>query len=203
MSNKIPRFIAFEGIDGSGQTTQATLLANRLQKEGHKVLLTKEPTNNLIGGLIRGALTHEWKPSNTVMQLLYAADRGHHLEREMLPALEKGFIVISDRYFFSSIAFGSLNCEMDWLKELNTQFPEPELVFYVDTPTDTALDRIAKNRFGFELFEEKEKLNKVKKAYALLAKEYPQTHILTGTESIEDIHEQIYAVVAKSLGPKN
>jgi dTMP kinase len=196
---KAQRLIAFEGLDGSGQTTQATMLADRLQKDGHKVHLTKEPTNNLVGGIIRGALTKEWKASNHTLQLLYAADRGHHLDREILPALENGFIVITDRYYFSSIAFGSLDCEIDWLRDLNKHFPEPALALYIDVSPEAAINRIHQNRFGVELFEEKEKLGKVSQAYKKLGTEYPQFHSINGERTIEEIHRDVYALVKEHL----
>jgi len=108
------KFIVFEGLDGSGSSTQASKLRdwlNRAQKElilgKPRAQLTKEPTNNIIGGLIRGQLTGDWKTRPECLQLLFAADRSHHLEREIIPLLKDGVTVISDRYFFSTIAFGA------------------------------------------------------------------------------------------------
>ncbi len=193
------RFIVFEGLDGSGQSTQVSLLADRLKRDGHKVHVTKEPTNNLIGGLIRGALTHEWKASNQVLQLLYAADRGHHLEREIIPALEKGFIVISDRYFYSSIAFGSINCELDWLAKLNAYYPEPDHAFYVKVNPKTSITRIHKSRFEFELFEKEKELTKVAKTYNLLTKRYPILHEVDGERDMYEIHDQIYRLCCDEI----
>ncbi len=72
----------------------------------------RSPTNNLIGGLLRGALTHEWQATNRVLQLLYAADRGHHLRREIEPALKRNYTVICDRYIDSTLAFGSLDLDL-------------------------------------------------------------------------------------------
>jgi dTMP kinase len=199
MQKVLPKFIAFEGVDGSGQTTQATLLAKRLEDDGYKVLLTKEPTNNLIGGIIRGALTHEWSPTNQTLQLLYAADRGHHLSREVVPAIEKGYIVITDRYFFSSVAFGSLDCDVEWLKQLNMHFPMPELAFYIDVPAQVAMNRIQNSRFGVELFEQQSKLEKVTRAYKQMLSEYECLHAFSGELTIEELHTSIYAKVAQTV----
>src|SRR4030042_1302074 len=91
-------FIVFEGLDGSGQTTQIGLLERYLKMKGKKIHVTSEPSNSMIGGLIRALLTKYWKLSNVGMQLLYCADRAHHLENEILPALKKGNIVICSRY---------------------------------------------------------------------------------------------------------
>lgn len=101
------KFIVFDGLDGSGQSTQAGKLVDFLNlpeqklKFGHTgVQVTKEPTSSLIGGLIRSQLTHEWKSSQECLQLLFSADRAHHLEKEIIPLLERGVTVICDRYFF-------------------------------------------------------------------------------------------------------
>lgn len=193
------KFIVFEGLDGSGQTTQADLLAKRLKRDGHKVLLTKEPTNNLIGGLIRGALTHEWKSSNTVLQLLYAADRGHHLEREILPALDKGYIVISDRYYYSSIAFGSIDLEMAWMEKINAHYPKPDRAFYISVPPKIAIKRIHANRFGVELFEKERELTLVAKTYQKLVKKHNVFYEINGEEPIEVVHENIYKLCCDNI----
>ncbi|MEI6477647.1 MAG: dTMP kinase [bacterium] len=185
-------FIAFEGLDGSGESTQVALLAERLLKDGHKVLVTKEPTNNIIGGLIRGALTHEWKPTNRVIQLLYAADRGHHLQREILPALEKGFVVITDRYFWSTIAFGSLDMDPAWLEMLNEGYQLPDLAFYVNVSPKAAMGRMESSRFELELFEKEEKLSKISATYASLLKKYPVLTDVNGERDREVIHKEIY-----------
>ena len=87
------KFFALEGIDGAGLTTQTYLLANYLRKKGFEVVVTKEPTHGLIGGLIRAALRNEWKTSQDTLQLLFSADRAHHLRTEIIPALKNGKIV--------------------------------------------------------------------------------------------------------------
>jgi dTMP kinase len=187
----LPNFIVFEGLDGSGQSTQASLLAKYLEANGRKVLVTKEPTNNLIGGLIRGALTHEWSPSNHVIQLLLAADRGHHLEREILPALSKGYTVICDRYLFSSLAFGSITDDSEYLKVVNSKYPLPEHIFYIQTTPKISLQRIHSNRFEIGLFEEEAKLEKVATAYQRILTDFSGVHVINGEQSIEEVHQAV------------
>ncbi len=104
------KFIVFEGLDGSGQSTQAQLLKNYLEKEKNiSPVLTKEPTRETpIGVLIRQVIQKEISVSPTALQLLFCADRSEHLEKVIKPALENGQWVISDRYFYSTMAFGSL-----------------------------------------------------------------------------------------------
>src|SRR3989344_8642736 len=105
------KFIVFEGLDGSGLSTQSFELRNFLMKQGHQVVLTKEQTDGLIGGLIKSCLKKEWKTSLLTLQLLFTADRAHHISNEIEPSLAEGKFVISDRYFFSTIAFGGLQIE--------------------------------------------------------------------------------------------
>ncbi len=194
------RFIVFEGLDGSGQSTQAERLTERLNKNKVKAHLTKEPTNNLIGGLIRGQLQGDWKSTPECLQLLFAADRAHHLQREIIPYLEKGISVVCDRYFFSTIAFGSLEIDdWQWLKEINKRFLLPDIVFYLKTSPKTCIKRISDSRFSFELFEKEKKLETIKKSYDRLAKEYGSFEIVDGEKGIDEVEEEINNKVKKKL----
>ncbi|MDD5652374.1 MAG: dTMP kinase, partial [Candidatus Moranbacteria bacterium] len=125
------KFIVFEGLDGSGQSTQISFLEKYLRDKGEKFHTTSEPSGSLIGGLIRSVLAKQWTLSNTGIQLLYAADRAHHLESEVRPALEKGNHVISSRYYFSTFAFGSLENDVEWLEKINEKFPAPDITIYI------------------------------------------------------------------------
>jgi dTMP kinase len=201
MTNKTHgKFIAFEGLDGSGSSTQAELLANSLKKMGHKAYTTKEPTNNLIGGLIRGTLTKDWSASPECLQLLFAADRAHHLDRTILPVIDKGNFIISDRYFFSTIAFGSIAIDKKWLTQINSRFILPTLTFLIKVSPVECIKRIGKNRAQFELFEEKEKLQKIWRTYAMLAKDKKNKIIvINGERSIETISTEILSIVKEKL----
>jgi len=193
------KFIVFEGIDGAGLTTQSKLLEEYLKGKKYDVVLTKEPTNNLIGGLIRAALKKEWSTSNRTLQLLFSADRAHHLEKEIFPALESGKIVISDRYFISTIAYGMVELEKDWLKELNSRFILPDIIFIIDVPAEVAIERIKSSRFGFELFEERERLEKIRNNFIELSKEYENCFVIDGSKSIEDVHNEIVKITKEKL----
>lgn len=195
-------FIVFEGLDGSGLSTQAKLISAKLQSKGYPNLVTKEPTNNLIGGLIRGQLTHDWQASMECLQLLFAADRAHHLDREIIPALKAGKIVISDRYFFSSVAFGSLKLKRDWLLKLNENFLYPDLTFLIKVPVNNCIKRMRESRFKFELFEEKEKLAEIWKGYEWLAKEFKDVYLVDGTSSTNQVANDISRTLNKFLKKK-
>jgi len=192
MNIKKGKFIVFEGLDGSGQSTQTDNLVSFFKKKKIKTHITKEPTNNLIGGLIRGQLQGDWKSSPECLQLLFAADRAHHLEKEVIPYLEKGITVVCDRYFFSSIAFGSLEVnDWNWLKGINKRFILPDIVFYLKTSPKICIKRISENRFSFELFEKEKKLEIIKKSYQRLVKEYDFFKVINGEKSIEEVSEEI------------
>ena len=192
-------FISFEGLDGSGCSTQAQLLERHFKLRKRSVLLTKEPTNNLIGGLIRGQLTHEWKSSMECLQLLFAADRAHHLEKEINPALKKNFVVISDRYKLSSIAFGSLEADQEWLKKINEKFRDPDLTILLKVSPETCIKRI-KSRPSFELFEESEKLAKIWKVYESFVSE--NVVLIDGEKPIEEVHDKIVKIVNERMKGK-
>ena len=117
----VGKFIVFEGLDGSGLSTQSFELRNFLINQGYKVVLTKEQTDGLIGGLIKSCLKKEWKTSLLTLQILFTSDRAHHLDTEIEPGIAEGKIIISDRYFFSTIAFGGLQIEKDFLKRINSK----------------------------------------------------------------------------------
>lgn len=192
-------FIVFDGLDGSGTTTQAKLLAEYLKKKGYKVELTTEPSNNIIGGLIRGVLTGEWKLGQVGLQLLFSADRAHHLEKVILPAIRDGKVIISTRYFFSTIAFGSLDLDPKWLYEINKNFRPPDLTFYLRVSPKECLRRIAKARIRKEFFEKEKKLAKVQKEYNLMGKSFPNFYVIDGERSVEDIFEDIKKIISRKL----
>lgn len=189
-----------EGLDGSGSSTQVMRVAAFLKEMNKKVHITKEPTNSLIGGLIRGNLTGDWKSSPECLQLLFAADRAHHLEREIIPLLEKGVNVISDRYFFSTIAFGSVDIkDREWLICLNKRFIYPDLTIIIKVSPEICLKRIAENRFQVELFEEKKKLEKTWTNYETLAGKFENVKIVDGEKSIEKVGYEILNLIGKII----
>jgi len=171
-------FIDIEGLDGSGSSTQVKLVTKELKKEGLKVYSTKEPSRGPIGKLVRQALRGDFDalpPAS--LQLLFAADRGRHLKKEIIPRLEKGELVITDRYAWSSVAYGSVELSQTWLLELNKDFILPDLTIFIEVSPDICLERIAKEREGIELFEEEEKLARAWETYHALVSKYWWTYI--------------------------
>jgi dTMP kinase len=193
-------FIALEGLDGSGSTIQASLLYSVLKKEGYRAYYTKEPTNYLIGGLIKGSLAGEWETNAEALQLLFAADRAHHLQKEIIPKLEAGRIVISDRYAFSSIAYGSLDIkDKTWLENINDSFILPDLTFIIKVRPKVCAMRLKEGHYDLELFKEEEKLARVWQAYEEIVKDYKNIFIIDGEREEIEIIKEIVDIVKKAI----
>ncbi|MBI3413029.1 MAG: dTMP kinase [Candidatus Aenigmarchaeota archaeon] len=185
------RLIAIEGCDGSGLSTQTRLLCEWLRSKNLEVLQTKEPTENFIGKTIRSVLRKEIVTDQKTLQLLFCADRGHHLESEIIPALNNGKTVVTDRYIMSTLAFGSIDVDMEWLKKLNEKFPKPDLTIIIDVPESVSIERIKKSRPNIELFEETEKLKKIRGNYKKLSVEFPNTVFIDGTKTVDEVSGDI------------
>ena len=194
MSGKFIRrkasLIVFEGIDGAGSTTQTDFLFKYLKSKGQKVIKTCEPTDGPIGKLIRRALAHELKFSWETLQLMYSADRADHLDKLILPSVGAGKIVISDRYFFSTLAYGELNLDGKWLRMVSKNFPMPSATFLIDTPVSVAMKRINSSRSTKDLFEKQNFLERVRKNYLKQAKEY-SFFVLDGTKAKDEIGKEV------------
>lgn len=189
-------FVALEGLDGSGSSTQVSLLVSKLNSSGLKAFPSKEPTNNIIGGIIRGVLTKDWTLPADGLQLLYAADRCHNLKRCIIPEISKGNIIVSDRYAFSSIAFGSMDCQLEWLEGIYKHYPLPDITFFISVSPEVCIDRIRKSRSDFELFEEKSKLQKIFKTYKKLARRKENNIVeINGERPMTKIASEIYQIV--------
>lgn len=195
----VGKFIVFEGLDGSGLSTQASMLKDYLIKKEKRVVLTKEQTTGMIGGLIKSSLKKEWRTSPLALQLLFAADRAHHLKNDIEPALKENKVVVCDRYIFSTLAFGSIGVDMKFLKMINSKFRKPDITFIIDTPVQVCLDRIAKSRFSLELFERRKELELVRKNYLSLRKYFPHVFVVKGDKKEKEVFEDIKKIVDKRI----
>jgi len=192
------KFIVFEGLDGSGITTQATLLRNNLVQDGKNVLLTKEPTDGLIGGIIRACLRKEWRTSPATLQLLMTADRSHHLANEIEPALKAGKTVICDRYILSTLAYGSLDVDPKFLQQINAAFRRPNMTIMIDTHPKVCLERMKKSRPHLELFEDEAKLNAIRNNYLSLKNYFTNTNVIDGNRTPEEVMKDIKKIMEKA-----
>ena len=155
MTAQTGAFISFEGIDGSGKSTQARLLRDHLIAEGHKVVLTREPGGSPgaeeIRALVLRGEPDRWSPETEL--LLFTAARRDHMERLILPALNQGNIVICDRFadstrLYQGLSRKNLREKVDTLHELMIG-QEPDLTILIDMDPETGLSR-AKGRQGIE-----------------------------------------------------
>lgn len=187
------KFIVLEGLDGSGQTTQAKLAREYLENKGISAIATKEPTNNPpLGTLIREVLQKKHSLAPDSFQLLFCADRSEHVKNTILPSLKKHRWVVSDRYFYTTVAYGSMNCDTNWLVDINSEFPVPDLVIFIDTAPQECLKRIDTNRGEREFFEEEDKLREIRKIYhEKIFNFFPYIRIVDGNKPIEEVFEQI------------
>ncbi|MEK7193367.1 MAG: dTMP kinase [Patescibacteria group bacterium] len=186
------KFIVFEGLDGSGKTTQAELLAKFFKSQEKEVVFTKEPTEESNAGMIiKKILAHEETRSPQELQELFTEDRRTHLDTLILPALKDGKIVISDRYFFSSLAFGATGCDLDWLIGLNAEFPTPDLTFILEVLPERCIERIYARKGDIKLFEKLEVLKKVWETYQKLPEKFVNMHIVDGDQPILKVFNEI------------
>jgi dTMP kinase len=196
-------FIAFEGGEGTGKSTQSKLLAQWLEREGETVLLSREPGGTELGKDLRKILLgHETGDiSPRAEALLYAADRAHHVYSVIRPALDRGEVVISDRYFDSSAAYQGagrvLNpTEVARISRWATESLYPTLTILIDLPAEIGLGRLqSRDRLEAESNDFHER---VRQEYLQIAMMDPERYfVVDGTQSVEQINAQITTRVAE------
>ena len=206
------RFIVLEGLDGAGTTTQAERLASALRAEGHSVLTTREPSDGPIGTLIRQALTGRLvlpggagPLASETLALLYAADRTDHLKARVLPALEAGQIVISDRYVLSSLAYQGASLSMAWVEAANGYAVPPDLTLFVHVSPAVAAKRRAARGGAKELFEEDALQRRIARQYeeAIRRREGQENIVrIDGEQSVEAVTDAALEQIHSMLGRK-
>jgi dTMP kinase len=199
-------FVVFEGIDGSGTTTQASLLHSSLINNGIRASLTSEPTNGPIGNLIRqiiGKRLHVSANQTTVdleLAYLFAADRFDHIYNDVdgiLKRLSGGYVVISTRYYLSSYAYNAPTDEdFELIRRLNQGFPKADLTFYLECPINEALRRIAIAGRPPDQNENEYTLVRVQQNYErALAECNERLFRFNALSSKEQLHQDILSIV--------
>ena len=155
------KFIVFEGLDGSGKTTQIRSLALRLKAQNKRAEITCEPTKGDVGKLIRKCLSSEIPADSHVIAALFAADRLDHIMRPdgLLNMLANDDYVLCDRYYLSSYAYQSMDTDLGWIMDINAVSArklKPDCHIFIDITPDLALERLSKRK-TLEIFEEYEK----------------------------------------------
>ena len=200
------RFIVIEGIDGSGKSTQISLLAKKLTEEGRKVYTTAEPTISLTGGMLRDALRGVTQHTTCEIAAMFLLDRIAH-NVNPVNGIEKflasGVDVICDRYYYSSLAYQGSETDFDWVLDMNINCPEirkPDLCIFLDLEPEKCLDRISKNRLVKEIYEETERLERYRKRYFEIfdmLKFTDNIAIIDTARDIEEIAADVYAKVSE------
>jgi dTMP kinase len=188
-------FVAVEGIDGSGKSTVIELLAEMLPR----VYVTKEPSGGPIGRLIREWALRGGSIDPHVDVLLFAADRIEHYRREIEPKLRENFLVITERYVESSIAYqGAAGVSIEFVKYVNSLVPRPDLTIILDVDPEIAVARIAQ-RGGVEKFEHVSFLRRVREIYLKRAEEegYP---VVDASRPPDVVAREVANIIKTRLG---
>ncbi|MHA1882715.1 MAG: dTMP kinase [Candidatus Thorarchaeota archaeon] len=206
-----PGFLfVFEGIDGTGKSTICAAIQDRLVKEGHSVVLLREPTSESEWGIeIRTrSPTGDLSPSEELE--LFIRDRDWHIKNRITPSLENGEIILLDRYFFATGAYQYTSTGIPWKdilkrnrEEINA--PEPDIVILLDVSAEIGLSRVIGSRGEKnEQFEQLDRLVKVRKAYLEMAQEDVANFIIfDSTKSLELLIDKIYQVITTFIQKLN
>lgn len=195
------RFIVFEGIDGAGKTTQVERLKKELTERGEKVYVTAEPTSLPSGKELRRVLSGEIKKSDCEIAAMFTLDRiAHNLDENfgIERLLSEGYIILCDRYYYSTLAYQGASVDYAWVRALNVDCPairRPDLCIFLDLTPEQSMARISRGRESTEIFENTEMLTKVRNSFMRVIDD------LGSTESIKviDASSDIDTVAAKIL----
>ena len=191
-------FICIEGLDGCGKTTQTRVLVRRLRRRGFDAIYTVEPSRGRIGRFVRKYfLQGKKRGSGIVEALLFAADRFEHVETEIIPALNEGKVVVSDRYVYSSLAYqGATGLSLDWIRRLNEHAMRPDLSIFVDVDPATVIKRLKAKKSVMETLANQ---RKVREVYVKLA-EAGELLRIDGNKPLKVVADDVLATVLKFLG---
>ncbi len=202
MADVLKGFWVLEGLDGAGTTTQLKNLETYMNGKGIRVFRTAEPTIYESGLLIRRVLSGQFKVPQSTTAYLFAADRDNHLnnpEYGIKAHLASGEKVICDRYFFSSLAYQSIGFSFEEVQRLNSAFPYPELVLYVDTPVEDCIKRIDSRGEEKEIYEKLDYQIKVRDNYERIFAALPQGCRLIRVDGRLS-REEIFDYLVKEIG---
>lgn len=208
MKNNRGLFIVFEGIDGSGKTTQVKMLSAALEAMGRKTFITAEPTTFPTGKALREALGGRVKKSECEMAVMFVQDRIAHnitAEEGIEALLKAGVDVICDRYYYSSLAYQGQATDYQWVKTMNIDCPEirrPDACIYIDLLPEQSLERISKGRDSVEIYENVETLTKVRNQFLAVIKDLEATdniHVVNGYRTPDEVSADICKIVKEMI----
>ncbi len=192
-------FVVFEGIDGTGKSTQMRLLGEALKNRHYAVVETREPTTGKFGQQIRSLYLKRSTVSAEEELELFVKDRRQHLNNLILPSLKEGKIVLCDRYFLSTAAYqGAAGCDPGRIISLHEFAPDPDLAIIIEVDPEVSIRRITEKR-GDALndFEQLESLKKVDSIFRKM--DLPYIERIDGSLSVMEVHHQVLALVEKLL----
>ena len=201
------KFIVFEGIDGSGKSTQASLLAARLEERGRRVHRTAEPTTLETGKALREVLSGKKKKTECEIATMFVSDRiAHNTDAEygIFALTERGTDVISDRYYYSNLAYQGQSTDYGWVKAMNTKCPmikRPDVCIYLDLLPAQSLERISARSTAREIYESEEKLTSVRAAFLSaiedLRADGETILVFDAYKDIEALSDEIFSAIAE------
>ncbi len=199
------KFIVIEGLDGSGKTTQIPLIQKQLESRGIKVFSTKDPSKGPIGRFIYDVLHGKVKLPATSLQYLYTADRAA-TQVDIIERLKRGEYVISDRYFWSSVAYGMVDMEKvdDFyltaysILSYYNRFLLPDLSVYLDIDPELGMRRVNQTGKPKEHYKKKDTLPKIKEGYEYLLERFPDEFVkIDASKPIEKVTQDIVSLIDK------
>jgi dTMP kinase len=195
-------FICIEGLDASGKTTHTRRLVRELKQRGFKAMYTTEPSPGEIGKFIRTyILQRKKRVPGAVEALLFAVDRVVHLEQRVKPALQKGKIVVSDRYVYSSLAYqGAAGLDLNWIEEINRSAVSPDLAIYIDVSPEILIKRMKWRKKS--VMEQLQIQRKVQQVYLKLVNDGRLVRV-DGNRSINEVARDILTLVLDFLKNQN
>jgi dTMP kinase len=195
-------FVVIEGIDGTGKSTQLHLLAEKLRQMGYAVVATREPTDGMYGKKIRELFVDRQTVTHEEELELFIADREQHVQEVIEPALADGCVVISDRYYLSTVAYqGANGIDPEFIMEKNKDFPVPDLAFILEIEPAHGIKRIQNQRNESpNTFEKESNLRKVAAIFSTM--QHPYIKRVNGSDTVEIIHQQLLDAVQDVLSMK-
>lgn len=192
-------FIVIDGIDGCGKTLHSRSLCADLRGMNYDVRYTAEPSQGFIGKFIRQKILLEQKIPPETEVLLFAADRFSHLQYEVLPLLNTRKIVVSDRYFYASLAYqGAQGVSLDWIRKVNYFAPKPDVAIYLDVPAEVGLSRIRRQR---SVLEKLELEKRVRQIYLQLVEE-EELSVVDATKPIFNVKKEVLSLALGAIRKK-
>ena len=199
---KFGKFIVFEGLDGSGKTTQIKRIAKHLETQGVRCLVTKEPTDGSIGHIARLALHGKEPLSTDALALVFAADRADHIAKEVRPALKAGIHVLCDRFVYSNMAFQGTAIPLDIIAAYNRRsLKAPDMTIFIDVHPEECARRQSKRKIK-EIYDGLEFAQEIRSLYFEAFKQHKDRMpviVVDGNEEKDEVFARLLAIVTALL----